>query len=282
MSCLYCSATTTNGLALCERCRVKVTVLLEFVPIYFRNLARWRPGRAGSRPVPQSRVPAGVFPAPGDPVSVALDEAGADLSTWARCLVDDRPHLAPMLDRLAAADLTEAETMRWVCLGFTRYLTTVSTLEWAGQFMISVTRHEATLRALTEQVAPGWYAGSCRHCQAPTHVVPGLTWVTCGECGATTYARDHLDTIISEALGWVARPTRIAEAIVALVDTEPSVPRLHDRIRRWNSIGWLDSIRRVDADGDPIGPKFYRFGDVLDLVLGRVHETRGPMRMTPA
>lgn len=50
ISCLSCTAQTTNGLALCENCRTSATVRLEWLPVYFRNLARWRPGRAGGRP----------------------------------------------------------------------------------------------------------------------------------------------------------------------------------------------------------------------------------------
>jgi hypothetical protein len=79
----------------------------------------------------------------------------------------------------------------------------------------------------------------------PTYVVPGLTWVTCRACGSTTYARDHLETILTEASDWIARPKALAEAIVALVDTEQSVPRLHERIKKWGH------RERIAASGAP-------------------------------
>ena len=41
--CLHCAAETSNGLALCDLCRRAAETCLEFIPIYFGNLARWRP-----------------------------------------------------------------------------------------------------------------------------------------------------------------------------------------------------------------------------------------------
>ncbi len=286
MTCLSCYATTSNGLALCGLCQRKVTADLEFLPIYFRNLARWRPGRSGtSRPVPGSRVlydgerrEGGT----GDRISDRLDETMTALTTWARALVDDRlgrrPKPLTRADATLTGDLPEAITedaptvVAWLCAAFEEYLSSIGTLEWCGQFVHDLNRHEAVLRGLTEVSIPGWYAGACArrvsmegNCGAATYVVPGLTWVTCGSCGTTTHAADHLDTVLDEARGWVARPKALAEALVALLDSETSVDRLYDRIRKWESLGWLEPLRRTDADGDPIGPKRYRLGDVLDL-----------------
>lgn len=272
VTCQSCYAPTDNGLALCGLCQRLAGSVLEFLPIYFRNLARWRPGRAGSRPVPGSRVlydgprPTGT----GDRISDALDEANNMLTTRARELADDRPHLARLLDRLATARaeerIDEAEGVAWLCKGFDRYLTTVATLEWCGDFVRDLTEHEAVLRGFTETAIPGWYSGACARkvsmeatCGAATYVVPGLTWVTCPACGATTHAADHLDTILDEARGWVARPMRLAEAAVALLDTELSVPRLHKRISKW---GEREQIEVVRANN--YAPKRYRFGEVLD------------------
>ncbi len=85
LQCLNCGASCTNGLALCDRCQIALSVVLEFLPIYFVNLARWRPGRAGGRPVPGSREPASLGMGCGsDHVSRVLDEAGNEISTWAR------------------------------------------------------------------------------------------------------------------------------------------------------------------------------------------------------
>jgi hypothetical protein len=60
---------------------------------------------------------------------------------------------------------------------------------------------------------------------------------------------------------------RMAEALVALIDTEQSVPRLHKRISKWGEREQIDTVRRTDADGDAIGPKRYRLGQVLDRLL---------------
>lgn len=297
--CLHCGAETSNGLALCELCRRKASTVFEFMPIYFTNLARWQPGRAGSRPVPGSRV---LYDGTirgdgtGDRISDTLDEAANMLTTRARELVDDRPHLARLLNRLAASraaeNITESEAVAWLCKGFDRHLSSISTLDWCGDFVADLTEHERRLRELTEAYVPGWYAGACLQlvgfdedgaavrCSTPTYVVPGLTWVTCGGCGATTYARDHLDAVLNEAREWVALPKRLAEAIVALVDTEQSVPNLYDRIRQWASreqlasvvnltrrdYVWSDAEDRMVVADVPTGRARYVMGDVLDRI----------------
>lgn len=277
MNCLSCGAAITNGLALCDLCQHYVKTTMPYMSIYFRNLSRWKPGRAGSRPVPGSREPSGVTTARTDRVWDALDDASNALTTWARALADDRPgRLAATIHRILTFD--EERCFRLLCTLFERRLVTVATLGWAGEFVSGVADQETTLRALTERVVPGWYAGSCRQvvgfdnegaalrCGALTYVVPGLTWVRCGGCGATTYARDHLETVLDEARGWVARPMALASAVVALVDTELSVPRLHDRIRQWSARDRIEVFRSMDAEGDETGPKRYRLGEVLDRI----------------
>jgi hypothetical protein len=291
MTCLHCGATVTNGLALCELCQHYVKTALPYMAIYFRNLSRWKPGRAGSRPVPGSREPSSVATVRADRVWDTLDEASNALTTWARTLADDRPgRLAATIARILTFE--EERCFRLMCALFERRLVTVATLGWAGEFVRGIDEQETILRGLTERVVPGWYAGGCRQpvgfdddgavlrCGASTYVVPGLTWVRCGGCGATTYARDHLDTVLDEARGWVARPMRLAEAIVALVDTEMSIPRLHKRISKWGERTTgknITAIRKVDDDGDEVGPKRYRMGDVLDLLRSegetRLHDT---------
>jgi hypothetical protein len=304
--CLSCGAETSNGLALCELCQRLASTCLDVLPIYFRNLARWRPGRAGSRPVPGSRV---LYDGPtrvdgtGDRISDRLDEAFTALTTWSRDLVQDRPHLVRPLtyaDAVLSDDLPQgvaddlnddpATAVRLLCTGFEEHLTSISTLGWAADFLASLVHHEAILRGLTEQLMPGWYAGACRRCKAPTYVIPGLTWVTCGGCGSTTYARDHLETILDEAREWVARPRPLAEAVVALVDTEMSVPRLYERIKKWEQrdkiagiqrtergYEWDDAQDRLVVVVQAVGAKRYRLGDVLDRLFTE-GATRLPQR----
>lgn len=277
--CLSCRAETTNGLALCAMCIRSAELKLQYIGIYYRNLSRWSPGNAkSSRPVPGSREPARPNPGTGDRVGRALDEANNMLTTRAREYADDRPSAPTPMQEMTTA--TAADVVVTLCTYFAEHLTSISTLNWAGDLVHDLDHHEVTLRTLTEQVAPGWYAGGCRRCGSGTYVVPGLTWVTCGGCGATTYARDHLDVVLDEARGWAARPKALAEAIVALVDTEPSVEKLNDRIRRWSHLGWLEAVRRTDERGRPIGIKRYRLGDVLDLALGHTDAPTRPKRTT--
>ena len=263
-----CGAETTNGLALCDLCQSKARLVLAVLPVYFRNCSRWRPGRAGSRPVPASREPSGPSAGKGDRVEQALDAASNELGTWARALVEDRPYLAKVLDEMTADLPDEVQVVTRLSAFFEEHLTSITTLDWCGKFVRTLSQHEVTLRLLTESVAPGWYAGGCRSCGSGTYVVPGITWVTCGGCGATTYARDHLEVVLNEARDWVARPKALAEAVVALVDTEQSVAKLNERIRRWSHLEWLQPVRLLDERGRPTGIKRYRFGDVLDLALG--------------
>lgn len=279
-TCLHCGATTDNGLALCDLSQRKAETAMEFLPVYFRNLARWRPparpngslGGSGSWLIKRGDRE-------GNQIGRALELAANDLATWARALADDRGATVP-----ADAE-TEAETVEILCAWLTDHLTSIGTLEWAGQFVNDVDRHERVLRSLTESAIPGWYAGACKRrigmatpehdglCGSPTYVVPGLTWVTCGTCGSTTYARDHLDTVVDEARGWVARPMRLAEAAVALLDTELSVGRLHKRISKWGEREQIEAVdrlgygRELGYAGEQYAPKRFRFGDVLARLL---------------
>lgn len=240
-------------------------------------------------------------PGTGDRISDALDEAFTALMTWAKALAGDREFPRPytLADAVIAGDLSDetkaqfeddqAAAFRWLCAGLDFHLVSISTLEWCGEMVRELDVHESKLRRLTEASIPGWYAGRCTRrvsmdarCGTPTYVVPGLTWVTCSGCGATTYARDHLETVINEAKEWVGSPRRVAEAVVALVDTEQSVTRLHDRIRQWSTRGdkpkltaiqrverdhvWSDAEQRLVVADVHAGPKRYRLGDVLDLL----------------
>ena len=223
----------------------------------------------------------------GDRISDRLDEAANMLTTWARVLTEARSFVRPLscADAVLSGELSDewaealaddaALMVTWLCYGFDRHLTTVATLDWCGDFVRDLAHHEAALRELTETAVPGWYAGVCRRdkCEARTYVVPGLTWVKCPGCGATTYARDHLDVVIREASEWVATPKRLAEALVALVDSELSVERLRDRISKWGKRGHLEAVRGLDADGDSVGPIRYRLGDVFARVA-----SEGPTR----
>lgn len=285
MTCLHCKAETTNGLALCEMCQYAASQWLTYLPIYFRNLARQqRPGRpngslgtSGQWLIRRGEVDTSLIPK-------ALGKAVNDLTTWVRCLADDRGIDMPEAD-------TEADTVTACCAFLAEHLTSVATLEWAGQCLRDIDKHHRALLALTETAVPGWYAGACRQitgrsmegdifeCGTSTYVVPGLTWVTCHSCGATTAARDHLPVILEEASEWLARPHHLARAVVALVDTEQSVVRLRKRINKWGDRGRIKRHQHTTRDhvfdietetivvaDVPLGYPRYRLGDVLDAL----------------
>jgi hypothetical protein len=274
MNCLHCSALTTNGLALCDLCRRKAETCLTYLPVYFGNLARWRrPSRPNGSLGTSGQWLIQRGESESAHIAVALERTSNDLSTWARALADDRGIDLPDAD-------TEATVVVELCALLTAHLTSVATLEWAGQFVRDMDRHERILSALTACYVPGWYAGACRRkvsmedvCGAPTYVVPGLTWVTCAACNATTYARDHLDAVLDEAQDWIDRPMRLAEAVVALLDTEMSIPRLHKRISKWGererivAVDRLGYPREMGYAGEQYLPKRYRLGDVIDALL---------------
>lgn len=294
MTCYHCGATVTNGLALCDICQRFVVEVLTHLPTYFRHLSRWRPGGTNVRQVPGSRVLYdGERSSGGDRIAAVLDDAANTLDTWVKALTDDRPYLRRLSDRLAQSrrgNMSEAEAVAWICAGLTKWLHSIATLEWCGEFVRDLDRLDKRLLALTEDAMPGWYAGACQHCGIPSHVVPGLTWVTCraricvGQddtgrrlfedigCGAVTHASDHLPVILNEARGWVAPPMRLAEAAVALIGSEESVPRLHKRISKWGERGRLEAVdslgyrREHDYAGEKYAPRRYRFGDVLDAL----------------
>lgn len=282
--CLDCGAETTNGLALCEGHMDFASRCFEWLPVYFKNLSRWRrPARPNGSLGTSGQWLIQRGESEGSRIATALEHVANDLDTRARMLTDDR-------GIFPEAGETDAETVAALCTFLDVHLTSIATLDWAGDLVRDLRRHEATLRLLTETAVPGWYSGACQHvtgrdmegnqyrCGAATYVVPGLTWVTCTGCGSTTYARDHLDVVLDEASDWVARPMRLAEAIVALVDTEQSVVRLHKRISKWGERGpdkgGVSTVRRIDGDGDEVGPKMFRFGDVMERLL-----SEGPTRL---
>lgn len=264
MTCLNCSATITNGLTLCALCQTKATTDLQLIPIYHRNLSRWEPGRSGGRQVPTSRPPAGERLDGGDQVTQALDDASLMLAGLLLALGVSADGLLKVDSEFIHASVTP--DIVDMCSFLERNMSKLAALPGAGDAVTAIGKAEARLAALTRRVAPGWYAGACRRCKKATYVIPGLSWLTCGGCGTTSFARDHLDLIIGEARGWIARPRQLAAAIVALTD-EPSVDQLYESIRNWGKRGHL-----ADHSSHRYSPKTHRLGDVLDRIHARKAE----------
>lgn len=288
MKCFACGATVNNGLALCQLCQTQVGLIADVLPTYYRNLARWRPGKAGSRPVPGSRPPAGALDradddATGDRISDRLDDTLTTLHGLTQAAVTHRPYLGRLYNRLTTARagdrIDDTQVITLLCRGLTRHLPSLTTLDWCGQLVTGLAYHEEVLRELTEELIPGWYAGACTACGAGTYALTDLTWVNCRGCGKTDHAAAHIPTILHEARGWVAPPVLLADALVALVDGEQSPRRLYDRIRQWAARGRLAPVHQIrrdyswDEDQDRFvvtdqetGAARYRLGEVLDLL----------------
>jgi hypothetical protein len=265
VTCDHCRADTTNGLALCAACIAWFLINTEFVPVYFRNLSRWRPSSAsGVRSVPGSREPRLPGVAGTDRIGRALDETYGDLMALVRKVAASRPQHAAVVARIATFE--EERTVRLSCALLTKHVDSFTTLPWVSELLVGISGVEQRLREETERAIPGWYAGACQLCGIDTHVVPGLTWVTCQGCGATTYARDHLEVILKEAAHWIATPAQLSGALVALLDGEVSVFKLRKRITAWGNREKIEVHRNLDDDGDPVGPKRYRLGEVLSML----------------
>ena len=288
--CFSCQARTDNGLALCDMCRRFATDNLPVLQVYIRNLARFRkpPRPNGSLGVAgQWLIKRGETEV--DKVAKALEAAYNDLDRLVEMLKNDRGVEPPQAD-------SDAETAIAYCELLEKHVASIATCEWAGEFIRDIERHLHRLAEYTIQVVPGWYAGECQQvtgrdmegntyrCGTPLFVIPGATWLTCQGCGTSSHASDHIDTILEEASDWVAPPMRLAEALVSLIATEQSVPRLHKRISKWGETRKrkrkvdgeeveivtppkIAAVRRTDSEGDPIGPKRFRLGDVLELLL---------------
>lgn len=288
MKCFACGATVSNGLALCDLCQTRIRLIADVLPTYYRNLARWRPGKAGSRPVPGSRPPAGALETTsddttGDRISDRLDDALTTLHGLAKTAATRRPYLGQLYDRLSTARaqdrLDDTQVVDWLCRGLARHLSSLATLDSCGQLVAGLAYHEEVLRELTEELIPGWYAGACTTCGSGTYALTDLTWVSCRGCGKRDHAAAHIPTILHEARGWVAPPAVLADTLVALVDGEQSPRRLYDRIRQWAARGRLAAVHQIRRDyswdedqlrfvvtDQEVGAARYRLGDVLDLL----------------
>src|SRR5690242_3709533 len=86
MTCLFCSAETTNGLALCARCQQTFSVACVNVASYFADVDRIRPGqKVKVRSTYQSTPPPSTLPA-HDPIADALDEVSTIVFGWCQNL----------------------------------------------------------------------------------------------------------------------------------------------------------------------------------------------------
>lgn len=269
MKCLSCGAETTNGLALCERCRDTLTQALVNTSAYYADVDQIQPGqRVKVRSAYQSTTPPAFTPV-RDPISDALDHVATIVFGWCRNLEDDRP-VQPMPS-------TTERRLGWL----EGHITSIATLEWAGELLREMLDCERMLRRILDRADTGWYAGICGNevgretteggdvlpvnCERHLYGGSGKAWVRCPECGRTWDSGERRSKMIADARNEHAPVSVIAHATVGLMDGEHSVKRLANRIDQWVSRKKLQSLGvRVLADGKP--HRVYRLGDVFDLL----------------
>jgi hypothetical protein len=269
LTCLSCQATTSNGLALCERCQQTLRVALVNVAAFHSDALRIRPGeRVKVRSAYRSAPPPPTVP-DFDPVTITTGYVDTIVTGWVRNLADDRPELNPYPGDTARA-----------CGWLEEHVTTIATLEWAGEFVREMVDCEQRLQRLIDRSDTGWYAGVCGNeigrekagdevvtltCPRNLYGTVGTSWVRCPECGRHWDAGQRREVMMRDARDEYAPVSVIARAVVGLVDEEMSVQRLANRIDQWVSRGRLHDLGvRVLADGKP--HRVYRLGDVFDLM----------------
>lgn len=268
-SCMWCTAETSNGLALCQRCQTTLSVSLVNVAAYFADVDRIRPGqRVKVRSAYRSAPPPSIEPAP-DRIAEALDHVATIVFGWCQNLEDDRPGVTPELPML-----TERR-----CGWLEACVTSIATLPWAAECLREIRDCERMLKTILDRSDTGRYVGVCGNeigrseldgevvsvsCQRHLYLPPTTDWVTCPECGRSWNGKERQQAMVAMARDELAPIRVIASVIVQLVDEESSVERLTRRIEQWVQREKLNDYGVRVLDGRP--RRVYRIDDVLKLV----------------
>lgn len=279
LSCLHCGAEITNGTALCKRCQTTTRISLENIASYHADLfslggrvTRLRTSRGGVSD------PTGNAVARSEPEKDAPDvlaaEARTTLHGWVRSLVCDRPGVSWPKDTVSAMT---------ACLA--RHLGSVATTEWAGEMVRELLDLELRLRKTVERGKGRWYAGICSalievdadgealFCDRDLYAIPGTSYVRCPVCRTDHSVTDRRATLLAEARETLLPLSTIAQVCVTLLEGEPSVERLYQRIHKWTQRGDLEDygVRVLD---DRRAHRVYRLGDVLDTLIRDAAKTK--------
>lgn len=277
MNCLACTATTTNGLALCEKCQHAFRVACTDTAAFYADVDRIKPGqRIKVRSAYQSTPPPGFTPG-RDPISDALRAAANTAATWARLLVEEH------------AQITKAPTGTREQLGWLESnVVSIATLPWCGEVLREMKACRRQLQRILDNADTGSYAGICGNeigrawdngdivtltCPRHLYRAQSSSWVSCPECGRSWDGEERQRHMLAETRDRVAPISVIARAVVGLLDEEVSVEKLANRIDYWARKGRLHDlgVRVLPGDGKP--HRVYRIGDVYDLLKPRDTDT---------
>lgn len=267
--CQSCSAETTNGLTLCQRCQQTLTVSLVNAAAYFTDVDKIRPGqRVKVRSAYVSTPPPAIAPVV-DRIGETLDLAATIIFGWCRNLEDDRAgYVEPM------PLLTERR-----CGWLEAYTATIATLDWAAVCLDEIRGVERDLKRILDKSDTGRYVGICGNeigrgeidgevvpidCVRHLYLPATANWVTCPECGRSWDGKERQAAMLAMARDELAPIRVIAAVVVQLSDEESSVERLTRRIEQWVQRGRLEDYGVRVLDGRP--RRVYRIDDVLRLV----------------
>jgi len=271
MTCKWCQAEVTNGLALCERCQRTFRESCVNTAAYFGDVDRIQPGqRVKVRSAYRSAPPPSTEPAP-DKIAEALSHVASIVWGWCVNLTDDRPGVPEM-----------PATTELRCGWLEHHVASIATLEWADDCLGEMLECERMLRRILDRADTGRYAGICGnevgrqevdgqvltvYCARHLYSTAGSAWVTCPKCGRCWDAEGRRDQMRKDASGELAPVRTIARVVVELTD-ETSVERLTRRIEKWVERKQLPDYGVRVLDGRP--RRVYRIGDVLGLVAGEI------------
>lgn len=267
MTCSYCTAETTNGLALCARCQRTIARALGNITSYHADLYTLAPPPAGVRRKSDTKDPTGSAVArvnASDPVEDLADRTRNVLSTWMRALVDDRPGVT-----------WPANTVPAMAQRLGQHLRSIATVSWAEAFARDVVRLELDLRRFVSANKQRWYAGVCGWIAEPTkpeefctrvlYADPDEALVRCPVCRITWPVAERRQILLDEARNVETNVATIARSLSVLLDNEPSQAKLERRIQNWVDRGKIERRGHIDTDGRV--RKTYRLGDVLDILI---------------
>jgi hypothetical protein len=198
----------------------------------------------------------GSHPDPMRPdIAHLVDVAANTITTWARLLHEDHPHL-----RAPAGTTRDAAV--WVAqlpaVILARHV-------GAGEFYRDVAALAARIRAAIDRRPDLVYSGPCGALDGPDtcpghlYARPGQDAVRCPLCGTRYAVADRREWMLRRALD-VNVPGAVALGWTRLLMGQ-TVPA-----GTWRS--WLSRRRIVSRGTDRHGRPVYRFGDVHDLVRG--------------